>query len=54
MAKQKNAAPEKSSKPASSGSGGPGVTKPIRKIDNGGSVHGKQVGPSKAPYYQKG
>lgn len=49
---QKNSQTEKSSQPAASGTGGPGVTKPIKKISNGGSVHGKQVGPSKAPYCQ--
>lgn len=52
MAKQSNSTPEKSSKPASSGTGGPGATKPIRKI----SVErpgGKHVGPKSAPYYEK-
>ncbi len=52
MAKQSNSVPEKSSKPAASGTGGPAPTKPIRKISVP-SPGGKHIGPSGAPYYEK-
>lgn len=53
MSKQSNSAPEKSSTPASSGSGGPSPIKTIRKISNGGSVHPTPVGPKNAPFVTK-
>lgn len=52
MSKQSNSTTEKSSTPASSGTGGPEPTKPIRKI----SVEkpgGSHVGPKGAPYLEK-
>jgi hypothetical protein len=53
MAKQKNSAPEKSSTPAASGSGGnPAPAQTIRKISVP-SPGGKHIGPDSAPYYEK-